>query len=624
VHADTGIAVDLAILAVPALACPEAMRDAARAGCGGALIVGGGFGETGEAGEQLQQKIAAICREYGIRLLGPNTAGFFRPSIRCAASFVSGDAFVPGDIAVVAQSGGVNLTLSFLVHRLGLGLSLALGLGNAIDVDAADALDYLAGDIATNGIALHLEGVRDGRKLYEAIRRITPDKPVVAVVAGRSDVGAFAQSHTGNLIGSWERKVAALRQAGAIVVAGTEEAADAVAVLSRSRIAPKPDPGIGVLTGQAGPGLLVVDAIKYAGVSVPGLSGATVEKIAALLPPLTYMRNPVDTGRPGPSFPEVAKALAADPAIDAVALYAIHEPAAIDPVAVLRAVQHARGKPFVFGTAGMPADLATTLTALTAIGVPVLGSPERLALAAVVLAQDAKAQFRLRRAPLAAAPAHVTLPVGTGIDEVAAKALLRRYGIATPASVACNTHAQARAAFAALRRPIVAKILSTDIAHKTEAGGVRLNIATEAALDAALAALDAIPLDGERRYLIEEMAAAGVELIAGAVRDPSFGPVVMVGLGGIAAEAMRDSAVRLAPITEIDALEMMDELRGKALLEGFRGAPAVDRGAVASALVAVSRLMLDAPWIAEIDINPLRAGPQGAIALDALIVTRST
>lgn len=619
----SGVEIDLAVLAIPAAACLEALRDAAHARCGGAVIMSGGFGETGdEAGERMQREIAALCRERGLRLLGPNTAGFVRPATRCAANFAPGvEHLIPGEIAVVSQSGGVNLTLSFLVHRLGLGLSLAAGLGNAVDVDAADVLDYLAGDAATSAVALHLEGIADGRKLYQVLRRLTPEKPVVAVVAGKSDIGDFARSHTGNLIGSWDRKVAALRQAGALVVASTDEAADAVAVLSRARIAPKADPGIGVLTGQAGPGLLIADGIKSAGVSVPELAPATLAKIKSLLPPVTYLRNPVDTGRPSPAFPEVAKAVAADPGIDAVALFALHEPAAIDPIAVLGAVKQAGAKPFVFGTLCTPEAIAPTISALTAIGVPVLTSPERLALGAKVLAWDAKAQFRMRRggnaAPLAAAPK----PLGGALDEAAAKDQLRRYGIVTPNSRVCASRAEALAAFEALSRPLVAKILSSEVAHKTEAGGVQLNLATMEQFRSALDCLDRIPLQGARRYLIEEMAPPGVELILGGVRDPSFGPVVMVGLGGIAAEALKDSAVRLAPLSEADAAEMIEELRGKALLEGFRGAPAADRGALARAIVSVSRLMAEHPEIRELDVNPVRAYPDGVLALDALIVT---
>jgi len=615
----TGVAPDLALLVIPAAGVLEAIRDAARAGCGGVLIVSGGFAEAGGEGAKLQEEIAALCRDAGLRILGPNTSGFVRPRTRCAASFAPGVEQIPaGPVAVVAQSGGVNLVLAFLVHRRGLGLSLAVGLGNAVDVDAADVLEHLAADADTRAIALHLEGVRDGRRLFDALRRVTPRKPVVAVTPGRADIGAFARSHTGNLIGAWDRRVAALRQAGVVVVDTTDEAADAVAALARGRIAPRPDPGIGILTGQAGPGLLIVDRLKAAGVSVPELAPESLRRIQSLLPPLTFIRNPVDTGRPSPAFPAVLRAIADDPGVDAVAVFALHEPAALDPVAVLGP---GVSKPVVFATTGLPESIAPTLAALAQIGIPAFGSPERLATAARALAEDARLAWRARHAP-GSTPQTPPVPatLEPPFDEAKAKALVAAYGIPAPAGVACGTHAEAHAALAALRKPVVAKILATEVAHKTEAGGVKVGIDGPAALQAALAELDAIPLSGPRRYLIEEMAPAGVELIAGAVRDPSFGPVVLVGLGGTAAEALQDTAVRLAPLSEDGALEMLDELRGRRLLEGWRGTPPVDRAAVARAIVALGRILLEHPALAEIEINPLRASSGGVLALDALVV----
>jgi acetyltransferase len=632
----TGVAPDLALLVIPAAGVLDAIRDAARAGCGGVLVVSGGFAEAGEAGAKLQEEATALCREAGIRILGPNTSGFLRPRTRCAASFAPGvERIPPGPVAVVAQSGGVNLVLAFLVHRLGMGLSLAVGLGNAADVDAADVLEHLADDADTKAIALHLEGVSDGRKLFEALRRVTPRKPVVAVTPGRADIGAFARSHTGNLIGAWDRRVAALRQAGVVVMDTTDEAADAVAALACGRIPPKAEPGIGVLTGQAGPGLLIADRLRSAGVSVPELAPESLQRVESLLPPLTYLRNPVDTGRPSPSFPAVLRAIANDPRIDAVAVFALHEPAALDPVGVLSdarrdvaplsrgaASEVSRGvsKPLLFATTGLPDAVAPTLAALTAVGIPAFGSPERLATAARALAEDARLAWRVgRTAAIEPATLGGAVPEPP-YDEARAKALVAAYGIAVPAGVACGTHAEAHAAFAGLRKPVVAKILAAEVAHKTEAGGVKVGIASPAALEAALAELDAITLSGPRRYLIEEMAPAGVELIVGAVRDPGFGPVVLVGLGGTAAEALQDTAMRLAPLSEDDAFDMLDELRGGRLLDGWRGGPPADRRAIARAIVALGRILLEQPALAEIEINPLRVVPGGVLALDALIV----
>jgi acetyltransferase len=617
----TGIAPDLAILAIPAAATVAAVRDAAAAGCGGVLIISGGFGESGDAGLALQEQLLHAARAGGVRVLGPNTSGFLRPATGCAASFAPGvDRLEAGPVAVVAQSGGVNLALTFHLEALGIGISVAVGLGNAIDVDAADVLARIADDPSTRAIVLHLEGVRDGRRLYETLRAITPRKPVVVVTPGRADIGAFAQSHTGNLIGGYARKLTALRQAGVVIADTSEGAVDAVVALACARVVPRATPGVAIVTGQAGPGLLMADALKSAGVMLPTLTGDTATRLRGLLPPLTYLDNPVDTGRPGPSFGAVLATVEADAQIDATLLFTLHEPAAVDPVALT--VARASRKPLAFGTGGVSALIAPTLAALRRAGVPAYPSPERAAIAVRAWCEDAQAQARLARD--VAAPAQAAAPVVLPMTEAQGKALLASYGIAVPRGTTCATRDEAMAAFAALAKPLAVKLSSAVLTHKTEAGAVRLGIASSEAMHAALDALDRIPLSGARAYLVEEMAPPGVELIVGGVRDPSFGPLVMVGLGGVTAEAMQDTALRLAPATLEEAHDMLRELRGQVLLEGFRGLPRVDRDAVARVLVAVGRLMAEHPEIAELDVNPLRCYAGGVLALDALVVGVTT
>ena len=232
------------------------MREAALCGAGAALIVGGGFGETGTAeGKARQAEILSICRTAGIRLLGPNTAGFGNLSRDIAASFWAGlNALPKGNISVVAQSSGVSIIIATQLQHLGYGVNLSVGLGNSIDVTPADVVDYLAGDDTTAAIALHFEGITDGRHLCEAIRHAVPRKPVIALTIGRTDIATFARSHTGNMVGSYALKRAALRQAGAVVADSTNDLVDAAIALSQARIAPKRDPGVGMVTGQGGAG----------------------------------------------------------------------------------------------------------------------------------------------------------------------------------------------------------------------------------------------------------------------------------------------------------------------------------------------------------------------------------
>ncbi len=264
--------IDLAVLCVPAAVSAQALTDAARAGVRAALVCSGGYAEAGGAGVGYQEELMAAARAAGVALLGPNTSGFFAPARSLTASFVPGAGAVPpGPVAVVAASGGVNHALSFLLAEADVGVSLAVGLGNAIDVTAADVLTHLAEDRSTAAVALHVESVADGPALTAAIRALTERVPVAALVVGRNDVAEFARSHTGALATSWRTTRAALRAAGAVLVDDERELVDAVTALSAVRLPPLAAPGIGVVTAQAGPGLLHVDGLRGRGVAVPPL-----------------------------------------------------------------------------------------------------------------------------------------------------------------------------------------------------------------------------------------------------------------------------------------------------------------------------------------------------------------
>ncbi|MCW2890711.1 MAG: acdA2 [Actinomycetia bacterium] len=555
---------DLAMICVPAPACPQALAEAAEAGVRAAVICGGGFAEASADGAALQQELAAVVNRTGIRLLGPNTSGFFAPAAGLTASFVRGAGSVPaGRVAVVAASGGVNHAVAFLLAEAGYGVSLAVGLGNGVDVTAPDVLDHLAGDPQTAAVALHVESVTDGPRLVSSVRALTARKPVVALVVGRHDVGTFAASHTGALATSWRTTRAALAQAGAVLVGDERELVDSVGALAVTGVRPGPDNGVGVVTAQAGPGLLLLDDLRGRSADVPELIAGTRAALAALLPPLTFQRNPVDTGRPGREFGQVLAAVAADPGIDVIAGYALHEPDAVDLVA---AAQEGRvpGVPIVLGVGGTGPGAAAIRRSLVAAGVAVAADPRGVAAATAALLADARARCRSRRGP--AAPPAAGMVLGTGpYDENDAKDVLTRLGIATPARRACTGRPSAHAALAELGGPVAVKLLDPAVLHKTEVGGVHLDIRTAADLDAALDALESI---GATRYLVEAMAPPGVDLVVGGRRDPVFGPVVLLGLGGTTAEALADVSVRLAPLPETEAGAMAGDLAGRALLDG--------------------------------------------------------
>ncbi|TRW47477.1 acetate--CoA ligase family protein [Georgenia yuyongxinii] len=612
--AAAGGEVDLAVMCIPAPATAQALRECAAGGVRAALVCAGGFGEAGPAGEAHERAIVQAVRETGIRLLGPNTSGFFVPGRGLRASFVPGVAAVrPGPVAVVAASGGVNHALAFRLQRAGVGVSLAVGLGASLDVGAEDVLEHLVGDDGTRVVALHLETVKDGPALLRAVERLAAIKPVVALVVGRSDVSEFAASHTGALATSWRTTRALLRQAGAVLVDDEEALVDAVTALAGRRLAPSSAPGVALITAQAGPGLLVADALQSAGVDLPRLSLQTQAAVAEHLPPITFQANPVDTGRPGAGFDRVVAAVAADPAVDALAVYGLTEPVVDLPAAVARSGA-ADVVPVLVGVDGPQGDLDQARESAAALGLPLLAGPTALARGLVALVEDARAQYARSVEPAPAVePAHLTGPW----DEIRAKELLDQLGVRTPPRRRCTNRSQAHEALGTLGGPVAVKLVDAAVLHKTELGGVHLNIRTTAEMDHALDALEAV---GARELLVESMAATGVDLIVGARRDHVFGPVVLLGLGGTAAEVMADVAIRSAPLSEQAAADMLDDLQGRALLLGHRSGPVVDRTELARVLTALGGVLRATPAIDEVEVNPLRLTASGLLALDAVVI----
>ncbi len=609
--------VDLAILAVPAAVVPAALEDCGRAGVRAAVVCAGGFAES-PGGAALQDEVVRTARRHNIRVLGPNTSGFVSPAEGTFATFVSSAAYLlPGSVSIVARSGGVNLAACFQAANGGVGIRLGIGMGNAAELSFPEVLDFLAEDQATAAVGLHLEGIGDGRELCAAVARLTERKPVVALKVGRAPIDEFAQSHTGALLGDFELAVAALAQSGAVVVDDLVELVDALSSLSVRRLPPKRDPGVAIVTAQAGPGLIMADSLAMAGVAVPELDEHTVELVSDLLPPLTWIRNPVDTGRPGATFPSLLACVAKDPQVDVLAVYALDEPDAVQPAQVLADSGVLRNTPVIFGTGGPAAAIAASQARLADLGVPVFAEPRRAARAARAVAIDASARWRLRSARLV--PAQTTPLVTERLDEHAAKLLLGELGILTPERRLCSDHASAYAALSELGGPVVAKIASTLVLHKSDVGGVHHGIHTQAQMAAALAAIDSAPVAGPVRYLIERQAPAGPEVLIGGIRDASFGPVVALSLGGVDVELIGRPALRLAPVSSVEAEAMVAALPS-ALLAGHRGAPPIDSDRLAQIILAVSQILASSPAVTQIDLNPVRATQAGPVVLDALVL----
>jgi acetate---CoA ligase (ADP-forming) len=613
--------IDLAVLCVPAPACVDVVEQCGSAGVRAALVCAGGFAEVGGAGVDHQRRLVASARAAGVRLLGPNTSGFFIPGDDLRASFVPGvRQLQPGSIAVVAASGGLNHALAFALQRRGLGISLGVGIGAGADVTAVDVLEHLVDDEPTRAVLLHLESVADGPALLDAVRRLSARKPVVALVVGEHDLGDFAASHTGALATSWRTTRALLAQAGAVVVDDEVAAVEAAAVLSRTRMRSSSAPGVALVTAQAGPGLLVADALQRSRVGVPPLAERTTAALAEVLPPMTFQANPVDTGRPGPEFGVVLTTVAADPAVDALAVYALTEPVVDLP----RAVADAKpAVPVVVGVDGPADEVALAVRGAAERDLALVVGASSLATATAALVADARQQHLLGLDALAGAaadgPPVPDLTHGPW-SEAQVKDVLDALGVRTPRRVVCADAAAAHAALAQLGGPVAVKVSDPGLLHKSEVGGVHLDVATPSRLDQALAAL---PDSATGEVLVEAMATPGVDLVVGARRDPVFGPVVLVGVGGTATEVYADVAIAGVPSSSARLAGLLDALAGRALTEGFRGAPAVDRDELADVLGRVAALLLAHPEVETVELNPLRATADGLVALDAVLVPRA-
>ncbi|GAA0268698.1 hypothetical protein GCM10009000_101130 [Halobacterium noricense] len=378
--------VDLALLAVPAHVVPDVVEECGEAGVGGAVIYAGGFAEAGGEGEELQDAVVAAADEHDVALLGPNTSGFVAPASNLLASFAGGvERLRPGGVTILAQSGGVAHQLAFSAHREGRGVATMVGLGNRANVGFEEAIPYFDSDPNTDAIVLHVEGTDDGRALLEACRE--SDTPVVAYKVGQADVGDFAESHTGALTGDHALYTAGFAQYGVPTVESTTELFDGGQALANS---PEPDgANVGVVTAQAGPGIIIADRLQRAGATLPDLAADTQDEVGEILPGITYAENPVDTGRPMPEFGDVVEAVAEDEHVDAVLVYELFEEALGFPQETLDGLAERVDKPVLFATEGPVESMSGDLDALRAADVPVFTSPERGADAAAVLARYA-------------------------------------------------------------------------------------------------------------------------------------------------------------------------------------------------------------------------------------------
>lgn len=633
--ADVPEAPELAVIAVPPAGVLEAVQDCARRGVKAAVILSAGFSEMGEEGSRLQAQIGDVARASGMRIVGPNCLGAVGVPDRSIATFsVALEAGFPtaGAVGIVSQSGNLGSFTLRLAGERGLGISRLLTTGNECDVDIADAIASLASDPGTSVILCCMETCRDGEKLRQAMAMAREaDKPLVVLKVGVSEAGsAAAASHTGALAGSDAIFDAVLRQGGAIRVPSIEqllEVGHALSVVGAARL-PRGS-RVAVLTASGGFGVLLADAASAQGLALPKLRAETQQRILSIVP-FAAPSNPVDMTAQVSSRPEVLAqvldAVAQDDSCDALILQsanAFHMPRLRDVfLEALTQVRRDHPSRLIVLCARAPQEVRTQLAAL---GFPMVeGIDAACATLAALMRFGARgpapaAAFDIARSPLDA-DAFAT--------EASAKGVLAEAGLPVPQEVIVATRDQALAAARRLGFPLVLKIVSPDIAHKTEVGGVFVGVRSEAQLiEEYDRLLERVALNAPQAriagVLLAQMVQGGVELILGTTQDPVFGPMVMVGLGGIFAEILQDVSLQPAPVDEVRATEMLRSLKAFPLLDGARGRPKADVQAAAQAIAALSRFAVrHAQSVAEIDINPLMVLDQGrgAYALDALLV----
>jgi acetate---CoA ligase (ADP-forming) len=630
---------DLAIVAVPAAATAQAIRDCGRAGIPFAVVLTAGFRETGTEGRGLEDELKRAIAESGVRVVGPNCQGVLSLQSRVWAAFgsvVDETDFRPGTVSCAFQSGGFGYGIVNLAEAQGLGFRYCVSSGNETDIDMPELLSAFLDDPGTSIAFAYLEGTPDARRLLDVGRKsLETGKPVMIWKAATTEAGIkAAASHTANMTGSADLYRAALRQAGLIEVDDVEPIVDIAKLFEQGRL-PQGN-RVGVLSISGGSSVVYADAALKCGLALPPFADKTLEALRKVVPAFGSAQNPADVTAAFFNdmhiLTSALEVVLADPNIDqlSILLASVSGPVAARACQAIAAVAAASDKPVHVAWSGRQAKSTEAAKALTDAGVPSLTTPVRLARAAAALARFASDRRRLlpRRPPEVRLPPGLDLPVGAAtLNEAEGKAVLRAFGIVTPREVLVSLGADAEATTRELNAPFAVKIVSRDIAHKTEAGGVRLGVTrdglAEAVRTVAANAAKAVPgarIDG---VLVSEMA-GGVEALIGIVNDASFGPVVALGLGGVLTEVLKDVTYRVAPFDLDTAREMIAELRGATLFDGYRGQPPADKEALARALVSASQMAAAlAPRLKEADINPLFVGHSGVVAADALVVLKA-
>jgi acyl-CoA synthetase (NDP forming) len=639
--------VDLVMIVVAPKFLVPAVADSVKMGAKGMVIITAGLGETGAEGKKIEAQILQEAAKTGAYVIGPNCSGMFSASARM--NLLGVPPLREGSISVLAQSGNVIDSLTHYAEVRGVGFSKIISLGNAIGVSFPEYIEYLKDDPNTKAIMIYLEGIKDGNRLVQVARETAKAKPVIALKVGRSMAGArAAASHTGSLAGDALIVDAAFRQAGVVRVSNVDELFDMACILSTC-----PIPGgnrVAILSEGGGDNSIAADNAAVHGMEVPVLSRQTQEKIKPFLLEGMPASNPIDYGGTAEENPhmitECVRVCMEDQQVDGIYITGffggfkdiiaphvaeLEEQAARDLVALVKE----KKKP-VFVHTSFGAEPIKALDILKAANVPVFESSERTArcLSALMKFGSNREKFgsmrRLETRPKERPEVNSVFQRArdekrTSLLETESRELLRAYGVSLPPAEFVRSPAEAAAASIGLGFPLAMKVVSPDIVHKSDAGGVKLNLKDEEAVVRAFGEIveRASSVTTQARVLgsmLSPMAPGGQECILGMIRDNQFGPVIMFGLGGIFVEVLKDISFRVAPITEQDLDDMIQEIKGYRLLTGIRGEKAKDIGAIKEILAKLNEIAVDNPEIREIDLNPVIVHEQGASIVDSRVI----
>lgn len=629
---------DLVVIAVPAAAVEGVVAESARVGARGVVVISAGFAEVSEAGREAQQRMRALVRASGMRLVGPNCMGVLNtdPAVRMHATFAPLQP-TPGNVGFLSQSGALGLAVLDYARSLNIGLSTFVSVGNKADVSGNDLLSYWMEDPRTDVIALYLESFGNPRRFARLAPAVGRRKPIVAVKAGRSSAGSrAASSHSASLACLDVAVDALFEHAGVIRTDTLEDLFDVASLL-----ATQPVPAgsrVGVVTNAGGPGILLADACEARGLSLPELSADTASKLRAFLPVAASAHNPVDllASAPPEAFARAVQLVGADPAIDSVVVIYV-PPLAVNTDDVAEAIARGAGavpavKPVAsvfLSSKGAPPALARGPRGK----LPSYSFPENAARALAAAVKYGRWRARPQGTPFVLdrlagenvkeVVQHALGSDGTArwLEPQAVENVLATAGISLATSAVVPPE-QAVGKAEAMGYPLVAKAIAPGLLHKSDVGGVILGLESASAVAAAVETLrDHLRAAGKRldAVQLQREVRGGIEALVGVVSDPTFGPLVVCGLGGVQVELLRDASFRLPPVTDLDAAEMIDRLRLKPLLDGYRGAPAGDRAALASLVQRVSALVEAVPELREMDLNPVKVMPpgEGVVVVDA-------